>query len=259
MIDVFAVIGNDEKSKSCAMKLNELGYKAKCFFDDNITDIPDYKYIILPLPTVVNGKINHTSLSIDELNSILTDKNIVFCGNVSPTKLSCQAYSYFYDADFTLKNSRLTAQGTLKIILDNIKLDLTKIKIAVIGYGNCGKAISETLASLGGNVTVFSRKTDCRIRTKSTNMINALAGEYDVIINTVPFEIINENGLSLIKNDSLYIEIASKPFGFSPEKAVNYGFKYIPASGLPGKFTPISAGFIIAETVDRIIKEEIYD
>lgn len=250
----FLILGNDEKMKSCKKRLNELGFRADTFEENTVID--NYNCIVLPLPTVKDGCITGTDISVEQLNSMLTDKHTVFCGNVSPDIFSCRAFSYYNDKGFLIKNSRLTAQGTLKIILENVKDDLRCLSAAVIGYGRCGREICRTLRNTGVEVTSFSRRNETLVMAENDGMhsesiinINKKLSNFDIIINTVPCNIIDTSGLEM-KN--LYIEIASKPYGFNITETDKSGFRYVLAESLPGKFTPVSAGRNIADTVAGI-------
>ncbi|HCT17325.1 MAG TPA: hypothetical protein DIW36_08120 [Ruminococcaceae bacterium] len=58
-----------------------------------------------------------------------------------------------------------------------------------------------------------------------------------------------------LTSKNLYVEIASKPYGFNINETDKYNFRYILAESLPGRFTPTSAGANIADTVIELIKE----
>lgn len=261
----FLITGNDEKMKSCKKRLNELRIKADCFEKNTpLTAIGEYENIILPLPTVINGKIAGMELTPNEFNSFLNKNQTVFCGNIAPESFPCRAFSYYSDEEFLIKNSRLTAQGTLRIILDNIKTDLSVISVAVIGYGKCGREICKLLKNTGADVTSFSRRTETLALSKNDGLkaqkcskINAVLQNYDIIVNTVPCNIIDNSTLEQLSSDTVYVEVASKPYGIDIAAAEKFNFRYVPAPALPGRFTPVGAGRNIADTVAGIIKEGI--
>lgn len=59
--------------------------------------------------------------------------------------------------------------------------------------------------------------------------------EFDIIFNTVPAMILNEEILKNVKKDALIIDLASKPGGVDFEAAKAYGVKVIWALSLPPK------------------------
>ena len=69
--------------------------------------------------------------------------------------------------------------------------------------------------------------------------------EFDIIFNTIPSLILNDEILTKVKKDALIIDLASKPGGL----------KVIWALSLPGKIAPVSSGAIIKDTIMNIIKE----
>ena len=85
--------------------------------------------------------------------------------------------------------------------------------------------------------------------------INSEICNYDIIINTVPYNIISNEAVKSLNFSNLYIEVASKPYGFDYSLIDISGFKYINAYSLPGRYTPESAGQNIARTVIRMIEE----
>ncbi|MDD6276589.1 MAG: NAD(P)-dependent oxidoreductase [Clostridia bacterium] len=257
----YLVFANDEKMKICMRILNSYGLPAVEADCENLTEqLKKCTDIILPLPTVKDGFIAETTLTLQDLARLVTPEQRVYCGNIKNPEFPCKCLSYYFDDEFLTKNSELTAQGVLRIILENLKCDMNLVTVAVLGYGRCGKAISRLLARCGFKITSFSRRSESIEETKKDGFnaeklekIKDNLHRYDVVVNTIPFNIIDGECLSSLDERNTYIEIASKPYGFDNSKINEYKFKYILAESLPGRFTPFSAGRNIAETV---IKKE---
>ena len=79
--------------------------------------------------------------------------------------------------------------------------------------------------------------------------------DMDIIFNTIPSLILNDEILTKVKKDALIIDLASKPGGIDFDAAKSYGLKVIWALSLPGKIAPVSSGAIIKDTIMNIIKE----
>ena len=79
--------------------------------------------------------------------------------------------------------------------------------------------------------------------------------EFDIIFNTIPSLILDDEILAKVKKDALIIDLASKPGGIDFDAAKSYGLKVIWALSLPGKIAPVSSGAIIKDTIMNIIKE----
>lgn len=262
----FLIAGNDIKMTECKKHLESLGYDAiNCIDDVFWLQLNNYKNIILSLPTEINGVIVGTGEDINFLLKKVEQNQRIFYGNLKDNPFENNGYCYYLDKNFLEYNSKLTAQGVLKLIFDNIQSDITDLKIALVGYGKCGEAIGRLLIANDTDVTVFSRSLLSRINCekqgcswKNINEINSNFTDYDVIINTVPANIISSKAINSLTARNLYIEVASQPYGFDISEADLKGFKYINGYSLPGRFTPVSAGKNIAQTVMRMIKEGEY-
>lgn len=263
--DNFLIVGNDLKMKGCADCLNSSGYESELCTGELLSKLSNYKNVILPLPTATDGIICGTDVNINDLSERLQKGQRVFYGNLNNNPFGENGYCYYTDDDFIKYNARLTAQGVLKLILDNIFTDITTIKICVLGYGRCGEAICSLLEKNKIDVTVFSRRRipdrnseSFAQKWRSIYDINSVISSFDIIINTIPYNVISEEGIKSLNYKNMYIEVASKPFGFNISSIEYAHFKYIKANSLPGRFTPASAGKNIAETVINIIKEGEY-
>ena len=260
----FLIYGSDKKMTACYERIKSYGYGADILINYENADISRYNYIILPVPTIANSKINGTGISFNEFIDMLNDNQRIFCGNLDVSKYK-NFYSYYYNEGFLIKNSRLTAQGVLKLISQNTDKDFKCLKVLVIGYGRCGRAICKLLKNCEMSVTSASRRIQTRIQAEDDgltvrylNDLSAVIDSFDVIINTVPVNIIAEDCISKLSQKNIYIEIASKPYGFDISRYDVFNFKYLLGESLSGRFTPVSAGYYIADTVLDILKEEVY-
>ena len=82
-----------------------------------------------------------------------------------------------------------------------------------------------------------------------------LSGNYSLVFNTVPKMIFDRKMLEKFDDQTLFIDLASKPGGIDFDAAVELGIKAIWALGLPGKTAPVTSGEIIAETVRSMLSE----
>ena len=78
---------------------------------------------------------------------------------------------------------------------------------------------------------------------------------YNLIFNTAPVLIFDRNTLEKLGSETILIDLASKPGGVDFKSAGEIGIKAIWALGIPGKTAPVTAGEIVAETIENIIKE----
>ena len=85
------------------------------------------------------------------------------------------------------------------------------------------------------------------------------ADRYDIIINTVPAQVIDRKILKNVRPDCLIIDVASAPYGTDFAAAHELGINALQCSSLPGKTAPKTAGRIIADAVINILKEREYE
>lgn len=79
----------------------------------------------------------------------------------------------------------------------------------------------------------------------------------DIAINTVPHNIIPEEGVSC-EYVPYILDIASSPYGINQELAEKYKDKieYNIYSGIPSKFAPKEASDILLKTLKKVIDEK---
>ena len=112
------------------------------------------------------------------------------------------------------------------------------------------------------SVTVSARKCEdfAWIEEKGLKAIHtgSLAesiSEFDLVINTVPAQVLGNEELKNVRDDTLILDVSSKPGGVDFETAKKLGKNVIWALSLPGKTAPITSGKIIKETVMNILSE----
>ena len=175
--------------------------------------------------------------------------------------------NYFDREDLQIKNALLTAEGALALGITETSHSLLGSNVAVLGYGRIAKFLCQELSQMGANVAVFARKSTDRATAFSygfqtfsfeDGFSNRLAHDFDIIYNTIPVPIVNEDIVVCMRKDAVFIDLASAPGGIDFNSAAKYGIKTVRAQGLPGKIAPKTAGEIIAETIVHILTEEEY-
>ena len=150
------------------------------------------------------------------------------------------------------------------LAMEHTDVTVCGMNALVCGYGRIGSLLARMLERLGANVTVAARRDEtlCEISLAGfrsvrigTDGMNEAVRNCDVIFNTVPTVIFSEKMLTGLKNKPLYIEIASSPGGIDPSLARAVGLEIVFAPSLPGKYSPISAGKYIFETVSDVLAE----
>ncbi|MBQ8782908.1 MAG: hypothetical protein IJZ57_03965 [Clostridia bacterium] len=263
-----ASIGGDSRQKYTVLKLCQNGFNVDSIklLDDNIVF---YDAFILPLPVSTdNIHINSSEITLTELLTKLNDNQIVFGGKINDEiknelkKRNVVYFDYYSRDEFALKNAEPTALGVLSFVMNSTKRSLSKLKVLVVGYGKCARAVSKIFNDLGASVTAASRKY-LTVAESEANGLNAClikdickyVPDSDVIINTVPCKILNSDFIDSIKNEAIIIDISSAPYGFDYEYAKTVGKKITLLPSIPGRYFPETAGEIIADTIMNIIEE----
>ncbi len=135
--------------------------------------------------------------------------------------------------------------------------------VLVMGFGRIGKVLANMLDGIGAKVYCEARKDEDIAWIKAygynpihLNDLNEHLGKFDVIINTIPFQVLDKDRLELVNPEVVIIDIASNPGGVDRFAAKQKGIKLIWALSLPGKVAPISSAEFIKETIYHILEEE---
>lgn len=165
--------------------------------------------------------------------------------------------------EFAILNSIPSAEGAIAIALQQSAITLHRSNCVILGFGRLGITLARMLLALGAKVQVVARNGAQRSRawemgcsTKDFDQLKLVLEDADFIFNTVPFQLIQKQELTVIRpTETLIIDLASEPGGVDLELAKKYGIKAIFAPGLPGKVAPKTAGHILGVVYSRLIKD----
>lgn len=288
MKDEISVIGGDLRSikliellSNDGIKVYTYGFELSEDFQNkaNITICKDLKtaikkskIIIAPIPFSSDRQnllmtFSEEKVSIsDFLENI--DGKVVIGGNFSEDvrkkfeEKNVKYIDVIKREEFSVLNAIATAEGTIEIILRETERTLHGSKVLVMGFGRVGKVLSNKLAGLGAKVYCEARKNEdiAWIKAYGYNPIelkelDKYIGDFEIIVNTIPFEVLNKEKLDLVKQDVLLIDLASNPGGIDRNAAKNRKLKFIWALSLPGKVAPITSAEFIKETLDNVFDE----
>ena len=232
----------------------------------------DVEVVIGPIPFSSNGeKINtpfsDNKISIRELMHSLNAK-ILIAGSIAPNVYDMANDEYIEIIDIMKReelavlNTFSTAEGAIEIAIANKNKILHGSNVLILGFGRIGKVLARKLAGLSAKVTCAARKDEDLAWIKAyghmatnINLLGENLSQYDIILNTVPHLILNQELLNYVKEDCLLIDLASNPGGIDKRAAKNRQLKLIWALALPGKVAPITTAEFIKDTIYNILKE----
>lgn len=272
-----SVIGGDLRQAEVAKLFSDAGYEVTTYgmknpSDATIQQASDADVIIFPMPVCIGKKINAPffdgEIYAEEILDNMSWKTIVLGGKFPDfmkermKRRNIIFEDYLEREELAIKNAEATAEGALEIAIRETPITINESRSIVTGWGRIAKFMALMLRSLGSEVTIYARKLSARAEAQSlgfkaldiSDMKNNISG-YDIIINTVPAMLFDEEALIKTDKNTLIIDLASKPGGVDFEAADALGIQAIQALGLPGKTAYRTAGKIIYEAIENILSE----
>ncbi|WP_295081445.1 dipicolinate synthase subunit DpsA [Ruminococcus sp.] len=274
------IAGGDMRQLYCAERLSRdfeiglLGFDSENLADHTglaAADISAHKYYdcaLLPvLPFSDDGNIytpcSSEKLTAELVSSLIADNSTVFAGKVNAELKEAfqgfEIYDYMLSEELNIKNAVPTAEGAVQLALEELPVTLNGLKVLIVGMGRIGTAIVRILQGFGADITgaVHNSRGAAKAKLHGIKAVptKRLGGDYGLVFNTVPQLVLDHDKLAEFSNNTLFIDLASKPGGIDFEAALSLGLKVIWALGLPGKTAPVTAGEIIAETVISKLEE----
>lgn len=219
----------------------------------SITDFlePDIAGVLLDVPS-----FRSPLLTPEALLSQLPAGAAIIGGNLAAVKNTGHpVIDLLTDSEYAAKNADITARCAIRLACGRLERTLDALPVLVIGWGRIGKCLAKHLHALGAQVTVYARQP------KDRAMLAALGyrvlpdapeesdlTQFRLIFNTAPAPVLSEEKTEKCESCLLF-DLASTP-GMAGERVIT-------ARGLPGLLAPESSGRLIAQTVQRLWKEEM--
>lgn len=234
--------------------------------------VKDAKAVVGPIPLSSDRKnlsmpFSNVKLPIEDFINCLNGKTLI-AGNITePIRNSLDEKSIVYidllkREEFSVLNTISTAEGTIQIAMEETQRTVHSRNVLIMGFGRIGKVLSKMLSGIGAKVYCEARKNEDIAWIKAygyepihLNDLDKHLGKFDIIINTIPFQILDNNRLDLLKKDILIIDLASNPGGVDRRAAKEKNIKLVWALSLPGKVAPVTSAEFIKETLYHALKE----
>ena len=284
MIKKISIIGGDLRIAKLADMLLEEGVEVFTYGLENYEGGEFYKcgtleevanasdVILGPVPFSSNGEhinspFSKEKIKIINLFDIIKEKTLI-AGSIKAQILSAaeekniKIIDILKREELSVLNAISTAEGAIKIAIEETPKTIHGSNILVMGFGRIGKILAKMLDGMGAHVSCEARKNSdlAWIKAYGYNAIplkdlNENLNKYDIIINTIPYIIIDKSNIDNIKQDCLIIDLASNPGGVDKEAIKEKNIRYILALSLPGKIAPVTSAEFIKETLYNIFNE----
>lgn len=222
---------------------NHEGVVETVFSDQNITLTKEW------FDQFKKGTIIFTGLTNDYLTSITTESGI-------------KLIPLLERDDVAIYNSIPTAEGTIMMAMEHTDYTLHSSRVTVIGFGRVGNTVANKFSALGAKVSVSARSirdlariTEMGLTAIPLNDLDQYVDDCDILINTIPAEVVIKKIIQQLPSHGIIIDLASKPGGTDFDYAKKRGIKAILAKSLPGIVAPKTAGKILADVIKQVLNE----
>lgn len=244
-------------------ELENMGYQVDTLglLENDNGSITQADVVLLPVPTTRDGKNvfcpqSDKIIPLEYINAKKKDALVLSCG-YSFDAVNC--IDYLSLDSFCLLNAVPTAEGAVARAINDTPFCLWQARVLVIGNGRVGRILADRLKALGCDLTVSARKASdlalleaLGIKYIHTNEVPQKAHRFEMIFNTIDVPIFKDN-LTNLENCFLYDLSTKGCLDF--EAAQRNGIRAVKLPGIPGKTAPLTAGKIIAQTVNQLIGE----
>ena len=282
-INRFLIVGADLRNVELVKLLKEDGKEVFSYGmneKESFEKIPrNIDIVVGPIPFSRDGKTINSTFSenkilIEDFLEKIKEK-ILIAGNISSDvikkveKYNIKVIDIMKSEKLAVLNTIATAEGTIELMIANTDEIIFDSNILILGFGRVAKTLAQRLKGMSKYITCASikseelawidalgyEKIDLDDLSKSQDLLKSLAN-YNVIINTIPFMILDAEKLQYIRKDTLLIDLASNPGGIDKSFAKNHNLKLIHALGLPGKVAPNGSAKFIKEVIYETIKKQ---
>lgn len=238
-------------TKSCVIAsrfLSDSGF----LITDHIS--PEISHLLLDIPSFDESDRLKDGSDLQDLLNRLPESVTVIGGNLTHASLSqYQTIDLLADQVYLAKNAAITAECALQVAADYSDTTFADTQVLILGWGRIGKCLTKLLNAIDSKVTVAARKESDRAMAQALGCTSLDFSEvpkhlsqYGVLFNTVPYQTIDCSVLNQ-HEDCIKLDLSSAPGLVCDDIIV--------ARGLPGKYAPKTSGKLIADTIQKALKE----
>lgn len=256
------ILNDDKRLNSTMLYL----IKQNCLLYDSFLGKQDLDFILFGYNGLneyleTNNVKNYCKLTEDYFKNIPASLKI-FTVKINPTLKKLQEkYGFYYkalmeDPDFISKNAWLSGEGVVGELLKQRCYQLSNSKIAIIGYGHCGKAIAELLS--GFHCDLYIIDTDLKAKEQVLKDGFTLIDKHDlsfilpecVLVTAV--QSLDQDTICHLPKETYYFDIASAPYGYDHSLNLKHDFLL---KNLPASYGYKSAGILVGKWLERSVKD----
>jgi dipicolinate synthase subunit A len=283
----FTILGGDKRNIHLSKLLaadghivNNLGFDS---YDQEVIPeaaslndaLENADYVVGPIPCSHNGVdlnavYSSKTLPMEDMFRLLKPRQIFFAGYIKGAVIeTAEKYMVNYvdilkTEELALLNAIPTAEGAIKLAIENSDFTLHDARVMVIGYGRIGKILTKMLAGIGAHVYPVVRKRQDAAQARcfgyhaimSENMDSHL-NRMNIIFNTAPHLLIDRKNIKFIDKSCLVIDLSSPPHGIDYTASKDAGLTVLYTGSLPGIIAPRTTARYIMETIYNAVSEAI--
>lgn len=279
------IFGGDQRQVYMAEALLDMGYRVftyrliepivheNCITLSSPEDLfRKCNVLIGPIPLtkdhVAVASAGTIDLNITKFTTNLTKEHMLI-GGIIPSSLvehcTNKGIPYFdlmKDEKITILNAIATAEGTIMEAIKSSIINLHGSTCLVLGYGRCATVLAAKLKALDAEVIIAARSEEALAyaeaaghKTICLSKIKDILPYCHFIFNSIPSLVLDQERLSVVKQDVTIIDIASAPGGVDYEYALRNNLNARLCLGLPGKVSPKTSADILVTKIDAFMKE----
>lgn len=282
-----AVLGGDAREKILVERLAVLGAHLQVvglpvkgeniILCNNIAQgLVGVDALILPVPGindqghVFTAYLDRPLALSEELLALLAPGSPVLVGMARPklkemvVRANLRLIELMNLDEVAILNSIPSAEGAIQVAMEKLPITIHGSSALVLGFGRTGATLARMLGVLGARTVVVARNPAQRARAFEMGLGTAdlpelphLVESADVIFNTIPALVLDEEVLSRVRSTVLILDLVSSPGGTDFETARRLGITALLLPGLPGKVAPQTAGEFLARVVPRLLAEQL--
>lgn len=286
MEKAITVVGGDLRIVKLIEMLNNDGYKVYTYALENSEELLSLdgvemcptleeavsysKVVVGPVPLSsdrrrISSPFGRNVVELEDFITALKGKYLI-AGNINISdkleEMGVQSIDLLKREEFSVLNTIATAEGTIQIAMEETQRTVHGTNVLIMGFGRIGKVLAKMLDGIGAKVYCEARKNEDISWIKAygynpihLNDLDENLGKFDIIINTIPFQLLSAEKLDLVKPEAVIIDLASNPGGVDRKAAREKGLKVIWALSLPAKVAPLTSAEFIKETLYHVLKE----